>query len=159
MPNKPGYLIGVFDDNHMGVKAKMKRENKMNAPLQQVGGFFAHHIDDLRRVALPWFEYTHAVRTDPDSWARTGDVFNCPRLAFEKCQGKECRCPGPPWISEMYGYVFGASEAGLNPSGDASMDGKVTLGGFGSNDCAARTVGSQAVGLEPSTRRHCIRVS
>ena len=109
-----GYLIGVFDQNHMGVKAKMKAEKRINAPLQQVGGFFAHHIDDLRRVAPLWFEYTHAVRVDPDSWANTGDVFNCPSKAFEGCQGVQCKCPGPPWISEMYGYVFGASEAGLN---------------------------------------------
>ena len=86
-----GYLIGVFDQNHMGVKAKMKAEKRINAPLQQVGGFFAHHIDDLRRVAPLWFEYTHAVRVDPDSWANTGDVFNCPNKAFEGCQGVQCK--------------------------------------------------------------------
>eukprot|EP01065_Artemidia_motanka_P040566 TRINITY_DN5105_c0_g1_i1.p1 TRINITY_DN5105_c0_g1~~TRINITY_DN5105_c0_g1_i1.p1 ORF type:complete len:547 (+),score=131.86 TRINITY_DN5105_c0_g1_i1:520-2160(+) len=106
------YLKGVRDDVHMGVKARMVAAKRNHAPFEQAGGFFIFHTADLRRVAPLWLRYTQRVRADPDSWANTGDLFNC-RGAPAGCQGKECKCPGPPWISEMYGYVFGASEANL----------------------------------------------
>jgi ShK domain-like len=101
-PGKPvsahyGYLVGIFDDHHMGVKSRVK----FASPPQQVGGFSVMHIDDLRRVAPRWLYWTEEVRRDPDSWGNTGDIFNQ--------NGKA----GPPWIAEMYGYVFACAEAGL----------------------------------------------
>eukprot|EP00756_Hemistasia_phaeocysticola_P060111 Hpha_TRINITY_DN374_c0_g2::TRINITY_DN374_c0_g2_i1::g.112714::m.112714/K20781/SGT1; peptidyl serine alpha-galactosyltransferase len=118
-PGKPvsafyGYLAGTKDTVHMGVKAEMVRQGRNKTGFEQVGGFFVHHIDDLRRVAPLWLRYTQRVRADPDSWANTGDVYNCPESRGKKgCQGKACGCGSPPWISEMYGYVFAASEVGL----------------------------------------------
>ena len=54
-------------------------------------------------VPLPrWLYWTEEVRQGPDSWANTGDIFNG--------NGKN----GPPWISEMYGYVFACAEAKVN---------------------------------------------
>ena len=59
------------------------------------------HREDLEPLAPRWLYWTEQVRNDPDSWANTGDVFNQ--------NGKA----GPPWISEMYGYVFAAAEKKL----------------------------------------------
>ena len=92
-----GYLVGIFPKNHMGVKARVP--NVEGA--QQVGGFTVMHREDLEPLAPRWLYWTEQVRSDPDSWANTGDVFNQ--------NGKA----GPPWISEMYGYVFAAAERKL----------------------------------------------
>lgn len=52
------------------------------------------HIMDLRRLALLWLHKTEEVRADMGHWARniTGDIYEA------------------GWISEMYGYSFGAAE-------------------------------------------------
>ena len=52
------------------------------------------HIDDLRVFAPMWLSKTEEVREDRDHWATniTGDIY------------------GKGWISEMYGYSFGAAE-------------------------------------------------
>ena len=79
------------------MKVKARVPSVENA--QQVGGFTVMHREDLERVAPRWLYWTEEVRQDPDSWANTGDIFNG--------NGKN----GPPWISEMYGYVFACAEA------------------------------------------------
>ena len=83
-----GYLVGIFPENAMSVKAKVDNWRKA----QQVGGFVVMHVDDLRKVAPLWLSFTEEVRTDSGNWAHTGDIFN----------GDGAR--GPPWISEMYVY-------------------------------------------------------
>lgn len=66
----------------------------------QVGGFFFMHRDDLKRMAPLWLKYTEDVRADPEAWRLSGDVY--------------ATHPGDkPWISEMYGYAFGAAKAGV----------------------------------------------
>ena len=52
------------------------------------------HIDDLRKFALLWLHKTEEVRADKDHYATniTGDIYES------------------GWISEMYGYSFGAAE-------------------------------------------------
>ena len=52
------------------------------------------HIDDLRALAPLWLSKTEEVREDREHWATniTGDIY------------------GKGWISEMYGYSFGAAE-------------------------------------------------
>lgn len=52
------------------------------------------HIDDLRKFALFWLHKTEEVRADKAHYARniTGDIYES------------------GWISEMYGYSFGAAE-------------------------------------------------
>uniref|UniRef100_A0A804N1V5 Hydroxyproline O-arabinosyltransferase-like domain-containing protein n=1 Tax=Zea mays TaxID=4577 RepID=A0A804N1V5_MAIZE len=55
------------------------------------------HIDDLRALAPLWLSKTEEVRQDKSHWSTniTGDIY------------------GMGWISEMYGYSFGAAEVGL----------------------------------------------
>lgn len=52
------------------------------------------HIEDLQKFALLWFHKTEEVRADPAHYATnfTGDIYSS------------------GWISEMYGYSFGAAE-------------------------------------------------
>ena len=81
------YLIGC--DNEL---AKM---HTVHPDLcDKVGGFILMHIDDLRKFAPLWLSKTEDVRNDKAHWATniTGDVY------------------GKGWISEMYGYSFGAAE-------------------------------------------------
>ncbi|OIW06432.1 hypothetical protein TanjilG_05203 [Lupinus angustifolius] len=63
----------------------------------KVGGLLVYHIDDLRAFAPLWLSKTEEVREDRAHWATniTGDIY------------------GKGWISEMYGYSFGAAEIGL----------------------------------------------
>ena len=75
----------------------------------QCGGFVVYHRPDLERVAPLWYHYTDVMRHDPESWHDTGDAY---------CDGKH-----PPWISEMYGYMFAAANAGVEhvTNGDFMM--------------------------------------
>lgn len=66
----------------------------------QVGGFTLMNTQDLRRMAPLWLKYTEDVRVDPDAWELSGD-------AYSTHKGDK------PWISEMYGYSFGAAKAGV----------------------------------------------
>lgn len=60
----------------------------------KVGGLLAMHMDDLRALAPMWLSKTEEVREDRAHWTTniTGDIY------------------GKGWISEMYGYSFGAAE-------------------------------------------------
>lgn len=93
-----GYLEGV--DNEM---AGMFVDEDARSRLAKVGGWEIFWAEDLRKAAPLWFEYTKRVRQDERvhwPFRGTGDVFitkEYPR----------------PWISEMYGYVFGTAVAGL----------------------------------------------
>lgn len=81
------YLVGC--DN---VLAKL--HTKHPELCDKVGGLLAMHIDDLRALAPMWLSKTEEVREDRAHWATnyTGDIY------------------GTGWISEMYGYSFGAAE-------------------------------------------------
>nr|GMD51410.1 peptidyl serine alpha-galactosyltransferase [Ipomoea batatas] len=85
-----GYLVGC--DN---VLAKLHTTHPELC--DKVGGLLAMHIDDLRALAPMWLSKTEEVRGDRAHWATnyTGDIYNS------------------GWISEMYGYSFGAAEVGL----------------------------------------------
>ncbi|KAF5770032.1 hypothetical protein HanRHA438_Chr14g0665801 [Helianthus annuus] len=85
-----GYLVGC--DN---ILAKLHTKNPELC--DKVGGLLAMHIDDLRALAPMWLSKTEEVREDKAHWATniTGDIY------------------GKGWISEMYGYSFGAAEVGL----------------------------------------------
>lgn len=60
----------------------------------KVGGVIVMHIEDLRKFALYWLHKTEEVRADKAHYATnfTGDIYSS------------------GWISEMYGYSFGAAE-------------------------------------------------
>ncbi|WJX75820.1 Peptidyl serine alpha-galactosyltransferase [Trifolium repens] len=85
-----GYLIGC--DNILA-----QLHTKHPELCDKVGGLLAMHIDDLRALAPMWLSKTEEVRQDKAHWGAniTGDII-------EK-----------GWISEMYGYSFGAAEVGL----------------------------------------------
>lgn len=85
-----GYLVGC--DNILA-----KLHTKHPELCDKVGGLLAMHIDDLRALAPLWLSKTEEVREDRTHWGTniTGDIY------------------GAGWISEMYGYSFGAAEAGL----------------------------------------------
>lgn len=86
------YLIGC--DN---ILAQLHTKNPELC--DKVGGLLAFHIDDLRVFAPLWLSKTEEVREDTAHWATniTGDIY------------------GKGWISEMYGYSFGAAEASSMP--------------------------------------------
>jgi hypothetical protein len=94
-----GYLAGV--DNEMA--GMFVEDAETRSRVAKVGGWEIFHAPDLARAAPLWFEYTKRVRTDKRVWwpfKGTGDVF------ITEANPR-------PWISEMYGYVFGAAVAGL----------------------------------------------
>ncbi|KAL2523256.1 hypothetical protein Fot_27179 [Forsythia ovata] len=84
------YLIGC--DNEL---AKIHTHNPDSC--NKVGGVIIMHISDLRRLALLWLHKTEELRADRAHWSRniTGDAYES------------------GWISEMYGYSFGAAELNL----------------------------------------------
>lgn len=81
------YLIGC--DN---ILAKLHTRNP--EACDKVGGVIIMHIDDLRKFSLYWLLKTEEVRADTEHYATniTGDIYQS------------------GWISEMYGYSFGAAE-------------------------------------------------
>lgn len=85
-----GYLIGC--DNILA-----QLHTKHPEYCDKVGGLLVFHIDDLRALAPLWLSKTEEVRGDRAHWETniTGDIF------------------GQGWISEMYGYSFGAADVGL----------------------------------------------
>ncbi|CAK9180461.1 unnamed protein product [Ilex paraguariensis] len=85
-----GYLVGC--DNILA-----QLHTKHPEICDKVGGLLAMHIDDLRALAPMWLSKTEEVREDRAHWATniTGDIY------------------GKGWISEMYGYSFGAAEVKL----------------------------------------------
>ncbi|KAJ0972390.1 hypothetical protein J5N97_020349 [Dioscorea zingiberensis] len=86
-----GYLVGC--DNILA-----HLHTKHPELCDKVGGLLAMHIDDLKALAPMWLSKTEEVREDRAHWGTniTGDIY------------------GQGWISEMYGYSFGAAEVGLH---------------------------------------------
>ncbi|PNX77526.1 hypothetical protein L195_g033494, partial [Trifolium pratense] len=84
------YLIGC--DNELA-----KLHTSHPEACDKVGGVIIMHIDDLRKFAMLWLHKTEEVRADRAHYARniTGDIYES------------------GWISEMYGYSFGAAELKL----------------------------------------------
>jgi len=90
-----GYLKGV--DNGMSQMFLPEHQQKI---CSKVGGWVLMHMDDMRRVAPQWLHFTEKVREHPPCWNMTGDAYVS--LANPK-----------PWISEMYGFVFGCASVDL----------------------------------------------
>lgn len=84
------YLIGC--DNEL---AKLHTRNP--TACDKVGGVIIMHVEDLRKFAILWLLKTEEVRADKAHYATkfTGDIYES------------------GWISEMYGYSFGAAEVCL----------------------------------------------
>lgn len=85
--NNLSYLIGCNNE-----LAKLHTSHP--EACDKVGGVIVMHIDDLRKFALLWLHKTEEVRADTAHYGKniTGDIYES------------------GWISEMYGYSFGAAE-------------------------------------------------
>lgn len=95
-----GYLAGV---NNGMAKFFIDDEATLER-LAKVGGWEIFDATDFMKLTPLWFEYTKRVRTDSRVWypyRGTGDVY----VSAESRR---------PWISEMYGFVFGAAISGLS---------------------------------------------
>lgn len=84
------YLIGCDND-----LARLHTRNP--EACDKVGGVIIMHIEDLRKFAMYWLLKTQEVRADKEHYGKelTGDIYES------------------GWISEMYGYSFGAAEVKL----------------------------------------------
>ena len=92
------YLVGTR--NGMAKWFLNEEEERLIAP---VGGWEIFDAKDFIALTPYWLEYTAKVRMDRRVWwpyRGTGDEYITER--------------GPrPWISEMYGFVFGCAKAGI----------------------------------------------
>lgn len=105
---KPGRAVSAAYDYLIGLDKEEVVSRfipKEHWPLmRKVGGWTMMLTDDMRRVAPLWLKYTEDVRTAPfgrEVWFKMGDAY----VTEENPR---------PWISEMYGYSFGAAHAGVD---------------------------------------------
>ena len=77
------------------------------------GWYHIFHLDDLRQIAPRWLHYTERMRTNPQLyWRINGSIpRNIPTGDDYVTFGQ------PPWISEMYGYMFAAAEQAATQEG------------------------------------------
>ena len=83
------------------------------------GWYHFFHIDDIRRIAHRWLYYCKKMRLNPQLyWKMVDPKTGLPSGAdHDILTGDAYVGHGQaPWISEMYGYVFAAAEAGLRHS-------------------------------------------
>uniref|UniRef100_A0A7S4EWD7 ShKT domain-containing protein n=1 Tax=Chrysotila carterae TaxID=13221 RepID=A0A7S4EWD7_CHRCT len=109
----PGVVVSAPYNYLVGTDSGLADEmGVVNKSLQaRCGGMHLFHIDDLRRIAPLWLHFTQKVRS-----------FACqqPQRYYELAAPKEDQNAGSKgvrrqfmWMVEMYGYVFGAAEAGV----------------------------------------------
>lgn len=79
--------------------------------LAQVGGFHIFHMEDLRRIAPMWLEYTKRVRAFAHAQPR--EFFNLSMRPLSPIEEplRAVREKQAMWHSEMYGYAFAAGDA------------------------------------------------
>ena len=99
-----GYMIGTSN----GLARNFLPADAVHLA-RPVGWYHIFHRDDLARIAPLWLEYCGRVRTEPEKyWAINGSIpANIPTGDAYVKFGHA------PWISEMYGYSFGAALAGV----------------------------------------------
>lgn len=107
------YLIGCDND-----LARLHTRNP--EACDKVGGVIIMHIEDLRKFAMYWLLKTQEVRADKEHYGKelTGDIYES------------------GWISEMYGYSFGAAEVILITNLNFLLNNWIRLGSK-YNICAA----------------------
>ncbi|GMH43508.1 hypothetical protein BSKO_11430 [Bryopsis sp. KO-2023] len=98
------YMIGgrnALADRHIPEVPRRKDAygGRIGRRGDEAGAYYMIRRKDLRALAPLWLKYTEDVRDDPAAWNLTGD-------AYVK-EGEKA------WISEMYGWVFGAAKLGL----------------------------------------------
>jgi len=95
-----GYLSGVTN----GMAKFFIEDEEALGRLAKVGGWEIFDATDFMRLTPLWMEYTRKVRKDPRVWypyRGTGDAY----VTAEHPR---------PWISEMYGFIFGAAVSGVS---------------------------------------------
>jgi len=97
-----GYMF--CDENDM---IKRHLDEEFRKYCSKVGGISIWHYEDLRKIIKPWLEYTIDVRHDPLAWKDTGDVY--------------AKDGDKPWISEMYGYVYGIASQKIKIKEDPNI--------------------------------------
>lgn len=88
-----------------------------NGKKHAAGGWYHFfHIDDIRKIAHRWYYWEREFRLNPQLyWRMIDPKTGKPGGAdHDIATGDAYVSHGTaPWISEMYGYVFAAAEAGL----------------------------------------------
>ena len=80
------------------------------------GWYHFFHIDDIRKIAPRWLHYCETMRLNPQLYWKMVDPHTGKPGGTDHdiITGDAYVGHGTaPWISEMYGYVFAAAEAGL----------------------------------------------
>lgn len=74
------------------------------------GWYHVFHLEDLRTIAPRWLHYTEQMRSNPQLyWRINGSIPRDIPTGDDYVHFGEA-----PWISEMYGYVFGAAEQSID---------------------------------------------
>ena len=147
------YLVGTHTalPDVFGVKNKHLQA--------RVGGVHIFHINDLKRIAPLWLNFTERVRDfacrDPERYYELAspDAKRDDHTAVGRGRRRQFM-----WMVEMYGYVFGAAEAGI-----AKHNVRTDLMCYtGDVHCACRPVASLAARpsiLAPRTRAPPLRLT
>mmetsp|Transcript_22555 Transcript_22555/g.27660 ORF Transcript_22555/g.27660 Transcript_22555/m.27660 type:complete len:519 (-) Transcript_22555:36-1592(-) len=76
------------------------------------GGYYhLFHVDDAKKVAPLWLQYTKEVRHHPEKYF--ADLPGSKLKNDINVEQKGSEYGEVPWISEMYGYAFAAADVGL----------------------------------------------
>ena len=113
---KPGTVLSAPYDYLIGTKTGLADVFGVhNQHLQaRVGGVHVFHVNDLRRIAPLWLNFTERVRDfsckDPERYYELAAPGGDRKDKSEDAKGRRRQFM---WMVEMYGYVFGAAEAGI----------------------------------------------
>ena len=99
-----GYMIGTH--NEMAANFLTPEAVPLAKP---VGWYHIFYREDIQRIAPLWLEFCGKVRMNPQLyWSINGSIpHDIPTGDAYAKHGQA------PWISEMYGYAFGAATAGV----------------------------------------------
>jgi len=112
------YLVGTTSGlaERLGVNATRSR-------MARCGGMHVFHLDDLTRIAPRWLANTRKVREFacdlPDEFHRLAAPPKDPKAAIKEGSPAKQETANKDerrqfmWMVEMYGYIFGAAEAGI----------------------------------------------
>ena len=110
---RPGRAISSRYDYLYGVSNGMAHGFIKSQLAQPVGGWVCIHRHDLERVAPLWLELTKEVRKSPQRYWHMPTVPDS--VPTDLDTGDSYAKHGrPPFIADMYGYSFAASELGIS---------------------------------------------
>mmetsp|Transcript_5293 Transcript_5293/g.11496 ORF Transcript_5293/g.11496 Transcript_5293/m.11496 type:complete len:625 (+) Transcript_5293:213-2087(+) len=99
------------------VGADYRNHNKQGPKRHSAGGWYHFfYIEDIRKIARRWFYWCREMRLNPQKYWRMIDPATGQPSGVDhdiKTGDAYVTHGQAPWISEMYGYVFAAAEAGL----------------------------------------------